>query len=70
MQRVDVFHCSSGRISPYCCPHVRTQLGLLANRPYRRFPGVARASIDGMADNQELPTDVTHIHVLILFPTV
>ena len=36
----------------------------------RRFPGIARASIGEIADNQEIPTDVTHIHVLILFPTV
>jgi len=35
-----------------------------------RIPGIARAGIGGIADNQELPTDVTHIYVLILFPTV
>ncbi len=43
---------------------------LTALRLLRRFPGVARASIGGIADNQELPADVTHIHLLILFPTV
>jgi hypothetical protein len=43
---------------------------LAALQLLRRFPGIARASIGGIADNQELPTDVAHIHVLILFPTV
>lgn len=43
---------------------------LAALRLLRRFPGIARASIGGIADNQELPNDVTHIHMLILFPTV
>ncbi len=42
---------------------------LAALQLLRRFPGIARASIGGIADNQELPTDVTHIHVLILFST-
>jgi hypothetical protein len=36
----------------------------------KRFAGIERASIGGIADNQELPTDMAHIHVLILFPTV
>jgi hypothetical protein len=43
---------------------------LAALRLLMRFPGIERASVGGIADNQELPTDVTHIHVLILFPTV
>jgi hypothetical protein len=43
---------------------------LAALQLLRHFQGIARASIGGIADNQELPTDVTHIHVLILFPTV
>jgi hypothetical protein len=42
---------------------------LAALRLFTHFPGIERASIGGIADNQELPTDATHIHVLILFPT-
>ena len=49
---------------------VRGRPRLAALQLLRRFPGIAWAGIGGMADNQELPIDVTHIHVLILFPTV
>ncbi len=31
-----------------------------------QLPGIQRASISGIADNQPLPDDVTHIHLLIV----
>src|SRR5262249_41470292 len=37
---------------------------LTALRMLTRLAGVARASISGIEGNQELPTDVAHIHVL------
>jgi hypothetical protein len=61
-----VYHINAARIEAL----VNGKPRLAALQLLGRFPGIARASIGGIADNQELPTDMTHIHVLVLFPTV
>ena len=61
-----VYHINEARIEALVSGKSRLE----ALRLLGHFPGIARASIGRIADNQELPTDVTHIHVLILFPTV
>ncbi len=57
-----VYHINEARIEALVSGKPR----LAALRLLRQFPGIARASIGGVGDNQELPTDLTHIRVLVL----
>lgn len=40
---------------------------LVALRLLAHLGGIKRMSISGIANNQELPTDITHIHLLLVF---